>query len=192
MKIFVKQDKITLFGRRYVVYQNKKKLYTIRRLWLTPIPKYAITEYHSGKRIGRMQNKFLSFRGNAVISIPSGQFKFDQEAIYSMKYSCKRIGGMTEEYKLKGNKGFTGSIYKDKEQIGQWDKNRFVIFDGDAYEIDLDFDSDKLLMATMMVLIDTYRISVTVGGDIGWEVGNIGKDLKRRKSNWTPKEKTKS
>ncbi len=188
MKIFVKQDKITIFGRRFVVYQNKKKLYSIRRLWLTPIPKYVIKEYSSGKIIGRMQNKFLSFRGNAVISIPSGQFKFDQEAISSMKYSCKRIDGEAEEYNLKGNKGFTGSIYKDKEQIGQWDKNRFVIFDGDAYEVDLDFNADKLLMASMMVLIDTYRISVTVGGDIGWEVGNIGKGLQKRKSNWIPKE----
>jgi uncharacterized protein YxjI len=188
MKVFVKQDKITIFGRRYVVYQDKKKLFTIQRLWLTPIPKYVITEYSSGERIGRIQNKFLTLRGNAVISIPNGNFKFEQESINSMKYTCKVIGKETDNYDLKGHKGFTGSIYKNKEQIGQWNKNQFVIFDGDAYEIDLDFDSDILLIASMMVLVDTYRISVTVGGDIGWEIGNIGKELQKENTNWSPKE----
>jgi len=190
MKIFVKQDKITIFGRRYVIYQNNNKLYTIRRLWLTPLPKYVINEYSSGRKIGKIQNNFFSFRGNAMISIPSGQFKFEQETFNSMKYTCKRISEKNEEYELIGNKGFTGSIYKYKEQIGQWDKNKFIIFDGDAYEIDLDFDVDKLLIASIIVLIDTYRISVTVGGDIGWEIGNIGKGLQKGESNWTPKEKT--
>lgn len=189
MKVFVKQDKITIFGRRYVVFKGKKKILVIRRLWLTPIPKYKITEYDSGKVIGRMQNKFLSFRGNANIFLPNGSFKFDQEGFNSMKYECKPLADPNVTYQLRGNKGFSGSIYKDKKQIGQWDKNQFVIFDGDAYELDLDFDADIPLIASMMVLVDTYRISVTIGGDIGWEVGNIGKGLNSRKNNWKPKEK---
>lgn len=189
MKVYVKQDKITFFGRRYVVFNGKKKILVIRRLWLTPIPKYKITEYATGKELGKMQNKFLSFRGNANITLPNGTFKFDQESINSMKYECNSLADPSTHYQLQGNKGFSGSIYKDKNQIGQWNKNQFVIFDGDAYELDLDFDADIPLIASMMVLVDTYRISVTIGGDIGWEVGNIGKGLKSRKTNWKPKEK---
>lgn len=188
MKVFVKQDKITIFGRRYVIYQNEKKRFTIRRLWLTPIPKYVITEHLSGIKIGMIRNKFLSLRANAVISIPSGDFKFEQESIKSMKYTCIATTKETEKYNLKGHKGFTGSIYRNNEQIGQWNKNRFVMFDGDAYEVDLDFDADIVLIASMMVLVDTYRISLTVGGDIGWEIGNIGKALQKRNTNWSPKE----
>lgn len=175
MKVYVKQDKITFFGRRYVVFMGRKKVLVIRRLWMTPIPKFKITEYATGKELGTMENKFLSFRGNANISLPNGTFKFDQKSINSMRYECRSLVDSPTQYLLQGNKGFSGSIYKDNHQIGQWNKNQFVIFNGDAYELDLDFDADIPLIASMMVLIDTYRISIKIGGDIGWEVGNIGK-----------------
>ncbi len=183
MKILVKQNKITIFGRQYNVYQNKKKLFTIRRLWPTLIPKYVITENPSGKRIGGIQNKFLSLTANAMISLPSGEYKFNQEGMNSMNYTCSNSTKEGSDiFNLSGNKGFSGSIYKNKEQIGKWNKNQFVFLDGDSYEIDLDVDSDILLIASMMILVDTYRISVIIGGDMGWEIGNIGKGLKKIKN----------
>jgi hypothetical protein len=187
MKIFVKQDKITIFGRRYVIYEGRRKIYSIRRLWLTPIPKYVIKDSKADQKIGSIRNRFLAFKGDAVISIPNGSFKFDQDGFGSMKYSCKSISNPNEIFELRGHKGHDGSIFKNKEKVGEWCKNKFVIFDGDAYELDLNSDIDSLLMSVLIVLIDTYKISVTVGGDIGWDVGNIGKNLKKKKSGWQPK-----
>lgn len=190
MQILIKQDKIPFFGRRYVVIKERRKLYEIRKAWPNPIPAYKISEFQSGKVIGNMQNKFLSLRAHAALLLPSGEYTFEQASIGAMSFECVRTSPAPQStYKLQGAKGLTGAIYQDGEQVGQWDKNRFVVLDGDNYVVDLDFDADIPLMALMMVLVDNYRISVSIGGDIGWEVGNMGKGLQESKSDWKPKEK---
>ena len=188
-KVFVRQDKISLFGKSYLVSQNKKKLYVIQRQWLTIPPKFTIAQYISGKKIGEVNCKFFSFRANAEISISGERYKFEQESVSSMKYDCRKTTDPFNEYRLIGNQGFGGSIFLDKKQIGQWSKNQFVVFDGDVYELDLDFDANIPLIASMIVLMDNYRISVKIGGDLGWEVGSLGKGLKPKKTDWKPKEK---
>lgn len=189
MKILIKQDRISLFGRFYTVYKDNKKLYSIWRVWLNPIPKYIITEYPTENKIGSIRGKFFSLRANATISIPSGDYQFEQKKLTVMQYFCKSINEGSDLYKLAGTKGLGGSIYKNEKQIGKWDKNRFVILDGDVYEVDLNDDVDILLIFSMMVLVDTYRLSITVGGDlIGWEVGNISKGLQHTRDKWSPKQ----
>ncbi len=76
--------------------------------------------------------------------------------------------------------------FKNDNQIGRWTKDRFVIFDKDTYTLDLDYDADIALAAAMVVLVDTYSMSVTIGGDMGWDI-SIGKKQSRKKSSWVPK-----
>ncbi len=188
MKVYVKQDKISFFGRRFIVYENQLALYSIKRRWLVIKPKYNITDYQTGEKIGTLENKLGSFKANALINLPNATFKFDQpEGLNSMFYKAFNLGEENLNFVFRGNKGYSGSIFLNKQQIGQWQKNKLVIFDGDTYELDLDYDTDILFMGCSMVLIDTYRISITVGGDIGFEIGNIGKGLGRRKKRWKPK-----
>lgn len=189
MKIVIKQNKIKIFGSRYTAFQGEKKLFVIQRLFLSLFPIYKIVDYLTGERIGIIQNKLFALRGSAIISIPTGAFNFEQESVRSMKYRCEEINGFASSYELNGNSGFTGSITKNNVQIGEWVKNKLVFFEGDTYELELDFDADILLIACTIVLMDKFRISIKIGGDIGWELGNIGKDLQTRNSNWLPKEK---
>ncbi len=124
MKIRIKQNMFSFFGRKYVVYQEKKKLFSIRRLWLTPIPKYKIKDLRSNTVIGKIQNKFLSFRANAKITLPSGIYAFDQESMGNKKYACKQLDGAMDQYVIKGHEGFECSVLKmtirlaDGQRIG--------------------------------------------------------------------------
>jgi uncharacterized protein YxjI len=189
MEIFIKQNMFSFFGRKYIVYANGEKRYSIRRLWLTPLPKYKIKDSRTNTVIGTIQNKFLYFRAHAKIILNSGNYAFEQKSLGSKKYSCKQLEGAMDQYEIKGHEGFECSIFKNENQIGNWTKNQLVIFDKDIYEIHLDYDAQIPLIAAMVVLVDTYSMSVTIGGDIGWNI-SLGKKQSKKKSGWKPKVKS--
>lgn len=188
MEIVIKQNMFSFFGRKYIVSEKRKKLFSIRRMWLMPLPKYKIKDLRTKKVIGTIQNKFLYFRAHARIVLPSGKFAFEQESMGNKKYSCKQLEGALDQYKINGHEGFECSIFKNENQIGRWSKNQLVLFDKDTYEIELDYDADIALIAAMVVLVDTYSMSVTIGGDFGWNI-SLGKKQSKRKSGWMPKVK---
>jgi hypothetical protein len=187
LRINIEQEGIS--HRRYVVSVGYKETYIIRKELL--ISRYKLLKFESREKVGEIKNEFLADNRNADIILPSGTYKFEQKSDYKMYFNCKSTSKPFKEYEFIGNKGFTGSIYLNKKQIGEWDKNQYMKFENDTYDLDVDFDVDVLLLASVMVLIDIYRISIRFGGYFGWEVGNIGLELGNMNPDWKPKVKSK-
>lgn len=184
MRIIIEECAVSILGREYWVTMNKQIIYRIRRLTLSPTPKFVIIDDFTDKKIGAFQNKFLSLTADAIITIPGGKYKFDQKEINSMTYTCHQFIGGNDEYVIQGHKAYCGSIFKNEKQVGFWAKNRYSFVNNDFYDVDLDCDIDVILIAAMTVLLDTYRISAALG--CGFEMDNIGKGVESYKSNWTP------
>ena len=192
MKVYVKQRKITLFGNKYIVYKDDRELYVVRRILLSIKRKYEISQYYTGQTIGTIENGLLSFKANATVSIPSGKYKVVQKSFNSLKFKCRNQDSSHSEIEMKGSKGYSGNIYENSKQIGRWNKNKFIVFHGDAFEMVLDYDVDLELMIALMVIVDMFRIQIKIGGEIGWDTGNIARGLERGNTVWRPKEKGKN
>jgi len=184
MRIIIEECAVSVLGREYWVTIDKQIIYRIRRSMLSAKPKFVIIDDVTDKKIGAFQNKLLSLKADAIITVPSGKYKFDQKEINSMTYTCHQFIGGDDKYVVQGHKAYCGSIFKNEKQIGFWKKNKYSFVNSDFYDIDLDCDVDVHLMAAMTVLFDTYRISAGLG--IGIEMDNIGKGVETYKSNWTP------
>ncbi len=188
MQLKVKQSKISFFGRRYTITKDGRNLFIIRRLILTAIPKYVIENYNTGKKIGTFKNKFLSFKASAVIRIDKNQYSFVQKSFTSSEFQCQQHQNGDDLFQIKSHEGFQYSIWENNQQIGLCKKNNWQILDGDVYDIDLNFDADVALLAAMIVLVDNYRFSIKIGGDISLDVGNFGKNLLKPDTTWLPKD----
>lgn len=190
MRVIVKQRKISFFGESYIVYCQEQKILRIKKNWLSLMPQYSIFDYVSKQLVGNVKNQKISLSANALITLDNVNYVFKQIAFNQMKYSCYKQGDENNQYSIIAHEGFESSIYYNENQIGKWVKNEFVILEGDIYNIDIDYDANVILIAAMTVLVDRFRFGVRIGGDIGWELGNMGKGLKRYKSNWKPKEES--
>lgn len=65
--------------------------------------------------------------------------------------------------------------------------NDFVGLGGHKFQIALNYDENPILISAFIVLVNTFRISITIGGDIGWDVGNMGDGLTYYDPNWKAK-----
>lgn len=135
MRIIIEECAVSLLGREYWVTIDKQIIYRIRRLMLSATPKFVIIDDCTDKKIGAIQNKLLSLKANAIISIPSGKYKFDQKAINSMTYTCQQLSGGDDKYVIQGHKAFCGSIFRNEKQIGFWKKNRYSFVNSDFYDV---------------------------------------------------------
>lgn len=185
MNVLVKQKMWTLLGRKYIVSVEGEKKYIIERVPFVIKPEYEIKDYETCKVIGTIINK-IKIRADATIIIDNKEYELVQEKLNKMTYHCidKK---QNVNYTIQGNHGVYVSTYKNDEQIGYWKKKSFVILSGNRYDMEINFDEDPILISAFAVLVDNYRISVTIGGDIGWELGNMGKGLTEFDSNWKPK-----
>jgi len=184
MNVQVKQKKWTLLGRKYIVSVENEKKYIIERVPFVIKPEYEIKDYETWNVIGTIKNK-IKFRADAIIRIRNEEYQFVQEKFNRMTYQCLDKQNNCE-YMIQGNHGSWVSTFKNNLQIGYWKKKSFVILSGNRYDVVMNFDEDPILLSAFAVLVDNYRISVTVGGDIGWELGNMGKGLTEFNTNWKP------
>ena len=185
MNVLVKQKKWTLLGRKYIVSVEGAKKYIIERVPFVIKPEYEIKDYDTWKVIGKIKNR-IKLKADAIISIGNKEYELVQEKLNKMTYHC--ISKQPKvKYTIKGNHGAYVSTYKNNEQIGYWKKKSFVILSGNRYDMEINYDEDPILISAFAVLVDNYRMSITIGGDIGWELGNIGKGLTEFNPNWKPK-----
>ena len=187
MIVNVNQRMWTLFGRKYIVSIDGEKKYEIERRAFSAKGVYEIKDYDTLKEVGIFRNKLMSLKADTEIIIGEKEFHFKQESVKSMKYFCENINAPEEKYLIQAHHGHTTSIFKNQNQVAWWDKKRFVILEGNKYKIEMNFDEDPILFSAFAVLVDNYRISITIGGDIGWEMGNMGKGLTNRNENWKRK-----
>lgn len=184
MNVLVKQKIWTLRGRKYIVSVADKKKYIIEDVPFS-LTEYEIKDYKTWKVIGSIKNK-IKFKADAIITIRNKEYRFTQEKFNKMTYQCSDKQ-TKHQYTIQGNHGVWISIFKNNEQIGFWKKKSFVILSGNKYDLLMNFDEDPILLSSFAVLVDNYRISIKVGGDVGWELGNMGKGLTEFNANWTPK-----
>lgn len=187
MIVNVNQKRWTLFGKKYIVSVNKEKKYKIEREAFSLSSVYKVKDYETSKEIGEFHNKLRSIKANAEIIIGNKRYSFIQDSVRSMKYICEEEKKLSGKYVIQANRGYSTSIFKGQIQVGQWIKRSFVILEGNKYQIEMNFDEDPILFSIFAVMVDNYRISITIGGDIGWELGNIGKGLTNKNENWEPK-----
>lgn len=188
MKIILEQDFGSIFGSRYNVYIRNRKRFRIKKTLFTS--DFRIIDLVSEEVVGEIVNESFSMKIAAKITLPNGVFQMNQPEFNAMQYLCKKHDS-DDVYKLFGFEGYGGGIYFNKTQIGQWNKNNLVFFDGDVFQIEVDYDVNVLLMVSMMVLIDQFRTSVKVGGTFGFDLGNFGEDLRKPQKHWKPKRKLK-
>ena len=185
MNVLVKQKRWTLLGRKYIISIQDEKKYIIERVPFSIKPEYEIKDYETWKLIGTIKNK-IKLKADAIIKIGDSEFEFKQEKLNTMTYNCiDKIAG--DEFLIQGNSGDNISTFKNNKQIAFWIKKRFVILDGNRYDMTMDYDANPILLGSFAILVDNYRMSVTIGGDIGWELGNMGKGLTEFNKNWKPK-----
>ena len=185
MNVLVKQKRWTLFGKKYIVSVGNEKKYIVERVAFSIKPVYELKDFETWKLLGTIKNK-IRFKADAIIKIGENEFEFKQEKVNAMTYNC--IDNSTgDQYLIQGNSVDNVSAFKNGEQIACWRKRRFVILDGNSYDLVQNFDECPILLSSFAILVDNYRISITVGGDIGWELGNMGKGLTRFNDNWKPK-----
>jgi len=193
MKVYLSQQKSPVFGKQYDLFKDGRNIYSIKKIWYSIIPTYAVFELRSGNKIGKITNKFLSLKANGLIKLGKREYSFVQQSFNSKTLIGKNLNGQNQNYEITARSGLEHSIYQDNIQIGYSKKNAVVIFEGDRYEFVLNHDADYLLLACMYVLLDTYRFSIKLGGsDIGLDIGNLSKGINKPNSNWIPKEKADS
>lgn len=192
MQIRIKQNKLSIFSNTYRVFRDGEVLFKLTRINFIPIGFFSIKDGKTKEKIGQIRNKVLSLRGNAKISIPNGNYHFTQKSIESNFYKCENLSDKNDLIFIERYKGFNGAIFKNELQIGFWKKNQFVVLDGDNYELKLSADVDLALISAMMVLVDYYRFSLIIGGDIGFEIGNSGNEVPKQIKYWKPKDEDKS
>lgn len=185
MNVLVKQKRCTLLGRKYIISIDDEKKYIIERVPFSIKPEYEIKDYKTWKLIGTIKNR-IKLKADAIINIGNAQLEFKQEKLNTMTYNCiDKVTG--DEFLIQGNYGNSVSALKNNKQIAYWIKKKFVILDGNRYKMTMDYDANPLLLSSFVILVDNYRISVIIGGDIGWELGNMGKGLTTFNENWKPK-----
>ena len=185
MNVLVKQKKWTLLGRKYIVSVKEEKKYIVERISFSIKPEFEIKDFETWKLIGTIKNK-IRFKADAIIKIGEREFEFKQEKLNTMTYNCIDKTN-DDKYLIQGNSGNNVSAFKNGEQVGYWKKKSFVILEGNRYDLVQNFDDDPILLSSFAILVDNYKMSIRIGGGIGWELGNMGKGLTLFNENWVPK-----
>lgn len=187
MKVTVKQKMWTLGGSKYDVLIQGEKKFLVASDPLSIKSNYEIKDYNSWERLGSIKNESVML-ANAFISIAEKEYRFSQENIKEMTYECLNLV-TSDTYLVQGNKGSCVTVYKNHEQIAYWRKKSFIVLKGHRFNIEMNYDEDPLLVSLFAILVNRYSISVSVGGDIGWFMGNTAKGLTDFNEKWRAKER---
>ena len=135
------------------------------------------------QELARIIWRFSFFRDRYDIRLRSSGtvYRFWCENLWRVVYACK---GEQAFYRLYQHKGLTYSLFRGERQVAAIEKTRFVIGNGDRYDIRVNRSENTLLVICMALVLDaldgSYDSTVTV------DLGNIGPEARRFDESWEP------
>jgi uncharacterized protein YxjI len=181
MDMTVQERKVS-FSSEYDITAPADSYYA-RKAILALTDKIEITK-QDGAAAAHIQGHFSPLRSKHDFIFADGRaFTFECEKMWTQVYACQGAG---EAYTLYVHRGLKFSIFKDDRQVAAFTKNLVVLGSGNNYEIRMDSDADALLIACMVITInsaefDDDKESVSI------DFGNIGPQGRRFDEAWEPR-----
>ena len=142
-----------LFNFRSNIFVEDILTYIVCRKFWTWTPLISIMSPETGQTIITVkQERWLKKR--FLIIREEQRFNYIPMAFWKQGYSCQ----VTEDiYEVYCQKGFKFSVYKNKIQIGWWEKGSQAILDPIEYEMLADNDVDKEILVGLCLVTDILQ-----------------------------------
>ncbi|HEY5329209.1 MAG TPA: hypothetical protein VFC39_18785 [Acidobacteriaceae bacterium] len=138
----------------------------------------------AGQVVAKLQSHFTFIRSNYDFVLADGRtYHFLCEKLWKGVYVCERPG---ESFHLYQHKGLRFSIFKGDSQIAAITKNRFVIGNGNEYDIRMNSDADVVVICCMVLALNTGTGDEAGNSSATYHFGSIGPEDRRFDEFWVP------
>jgi hypothetical protein len=111
-------------------------------------------------------------------------YDFHTEKFWKGVYACSREG--EETYTYYQHHGLRASIFQQDRQIAALRKNAFVIGDGNEYDICMNHDADVVVIACMVLAMNTADNDDKQDSTFNIDFGSIGPQDRAFDDAWVP------
>jgi len=181
MDVSIHEKKISLTSEYDI--ETPAGNYHARKAMMALNDKIEVTKADGGT-VAHIQGHFSPLRAKHDIVFTDGRsYAMECEKLMSRVFTCTGSG---ESYTLYEHRRLRFSIFKGERQIAAIKKNLVVIGSGNEYEIQMDSDADAVLVACMVVTINSIEFNDD-DNSVNVDFGNVGPQGRPFDENWLPK-----
>lgn len=134
--------------------------------------------------IATLQGRFSFFRSRFDFQFADGRsYRFECQKRWKQVYDC---AGGRESYQLMRHRGLRASVYRDDRQIAAIVKNRLVVGNGNRYDIQMNHDADPVVIAAMVLAVNTAERDDENKRAVTFDLGNIASQERPWDDSWRP------
>jgi uncharacterized protein YxjI len=137
----------------------------------------------TGEVAATIHGNFSIFADYNIDLADGRHFHYGCEKVIKGVYSCV---GDTTTYHLFEHHGLRYSIFQDDTQVAAVTRNSLILGSGHEYYIEMNHDADVLVIACMILALNTNSSDNDNRGGVTWDIGKIGPEDRRFDENWEP------
>ena len=180
MEIIVEERKFSVTSK-YDISAHDCKYYAVGSHW--PFSsRFRLLAADHEQTLATISWRLSFFRARYDFWFPSGPvYRFWCENLWKGVYACK---GEQDSYRLYEHRGLMYSLFKGERQVAALERNRFVIGNGNRYDIRVNRDENVLLVICVTLVLDA--LDGSHGSTVTVDLGNIGPEARRFDESWQP------
>ena len=161
---------------------NPAVAYTAHKAWLSLLARLEVRTLNE-EVVATIHGNF-SILADYDLNLADGRhFHYGCEKLFKGVYSCV---GDTTAYHLFEHHGLRYSIFQENTQVAAITRNQFVIGNGYVYEVHMNRDADVVVIACMILALNTNAHRDEDNGAFTYDFGKIGPEDRAFDENWQP------
>jgi uncharacterized protein YxjI len=134
--------------------------------------------------VATLQGRLSFFRSRFDFQFADGRnYRFGCEKRWKQVYTC---AGDRDSYQLLRHRGLRASVFQEDRQIAAIVKNRVVLGNGNRYDIRMNHDAEPLVIAAMVLAVNTAEREDEKRDAVTFDLGNIGGQERPWDDSWRP------